>query len=149
MKATQITEKMPGFVKETIGQAQKRLDLIEDGARKFVLGTWIKVRQNDSLKMVEKTIDGWRMRFNGSMDATTLRKTAEGIIGNEYSGKAFHAFGLATHGDILGVERKIERLRLDVRKLTRTGKAGTTAKPKAKSNAKPKSKSKSKTRTKR
>ncbi len=148
MKTTQITEKMPGFVKETIGQAQKRLDLIEDGARKFVLGTWIKVRQNDSLKMVEKTIDGWRMRFNGSIDSTTLRKTAESI-GNEYSGKAFHAFGLATHGDILGVERKVERLRLDVRKLTRMGKAGTMAKPKARPNAKPRSKPKSKTRTKR
>ncbi len=109
MKATRITEKMPGFVQETIGQAQKRLTLIEGETRKLVLDTWTRVRQNDSLKMVEKTIEDWRKRYD-------LRKTAENI-GTEYSTRAFHSFGLATQGDVHTVERKIDRLRSDVRKL--------------------------------
>jgi len=116
MKATRITEKMPGFVKESIGQAQKRLTLIEGEARKLVFDTWTRVRQNDSLKTVEKTIEDWRKRYDMSLDATNLRKTAE-AVGTEYSTRAFHSFGLATRGDIRTVERKIDRLRSDVRKL--------------------------------
>ena len=120
MDTTQITEKMPEFVKEHIGQAQKRLTLIEGQARELVTGTWTKVRAAMPIKAVEQTIEGWRNRYEQSMDVDKLRKAAEDTA-NEVSVKAFKSVGIATVADIKKVERKIDRLRSDVRKLNRKG----------------------------
>lgn len=154
MKTTQITEKMPGFVTETIGQAQKRLTLIEGEARKFITSTWTMVRENDSLKIVEQTIKGWTDRYNETLDVDKIKKQAEDIS-NEYTVKAFHTVGIATRTDIKKVERKIDRLRSDIRKLNRrTGSKGKTntapkTRPDPKSRTAPKSKQSSRTHNRR
>jgi SUMO ligase MMS21 Smc5/6 complex component len=140
MKTTQITEKMPGFVKETIGQAQKRLTLIEGEARKFITGTWTMVRENDSLKIVEQTIKSLTEQYNETMDVDKIKKQAEDIS-NEYTIKAFHTVGIATRTDIKQVERKIDKLRSDIRKLNRRGGS------KAKTKTAPKTRTDPKTRT--
>ena len=154
MKTTQITEKMPGFVKETIGQAQKRLTLMEGEARKFITGTWTKVRENDSLKVVEQTIKSWTEHYSETMDVDKIKKQAEDIS-NEYTIKAFHTVGIATRTDIKQVERKIDRLRSDIRKLNRRsgskGKTNTAPKnrPAPKTSTAPKSNQSSRTRSRR
>ena len=131
MDTTQITEKMPEFVKQGIGQAQKQLTLIEGQARDFVTGTWAKVREAKPIKAVEATIDGWRKSYEDTMDVDKLRKAAEDTA-TEVSSKAFKSVGIATAADLKKVERKIDRLRSDVRKLHRKG----GSKPKAKKNTK-------------
>jgi hypothetical protein len=131
MDTTQITEKMPEFVKQGIGQAQKRLTLIEGQARELVTGTWTKVRAAMPIKAVEQTIEGWRKSYEEAMDVDKLRKAAEDTA-SEVSNKAFKSVGIATAADLRKVERKIDRLRSDVRKLNRKGKP----KPKGNKNTK-------------
>lgn len=133
MDTTQITEKMPEFVKTHIGQAQKRLTMIEGQARELVTGTWTKVRAAMPIKAVEQTIDGWRNRYEQTMDVDKLRKAAEDTA-NEVSTKAFKSVGIATAADLKKVERKIDRLRSDVRKLNRKGGSKPKGKKTNKSN---------------
>lgn len=140
MDTTRITEKMPEFVKTQIGQAQKRLTLFEGQARELVNGTWTKVRAAMPIKAVEQTIDGWRNRYEETMDVDKLRKAAEDTA-NEVSSKAFKTVGIATLADIKKVERKIDRLRSDVRKLNRKSGSKTRGKKNTKSNTNTKTRS--------
>ena len=118
MNPIQITEKMPEFVKEQIGQAQKKLTLFEGQARELVTGTWTKVRASKPIEAVEQTLGSWRKRYEDNLDVDKLRKAAEETA-NEVSSRAFNSVGIATMADIRKMEKKLERLRSDVRKLNR------------------------------
>ena len=143
MEKIQITEKMPEFVRDTIGRAQRRLTLFEGEARKWVGGTWTRVRDNDQLKAVEQTLSGWRSRTS-DLDVDKLRQRAENLS-DEYAYKALHTVGIATQRDLKSVERKIDRLRSDVRKL---GRGNSKPRGKGKGQAKGQTKGQAKGQTK-
>ncbi len=114
MNPKQIAETVPALVKQTMGQAQKRLTLLEGTARKLVTGTWSKWMENPSLKRVEATVEGWRRDYQKKVDLAKIRKQAE-RVGHD----AFHTVGLATQADIKAVLRQVDHLRSDVRKLSK------------------------------
>ncbi len=121
MKTEQITEKMPQIVKEGIGQAQKQLTLLEGQARQIWQSTKDKVKIGTSfeqIKTIEESIKGLREKYATSMNIDGLKKAAENFS-TEYRTKAFHSMGIATSKDIHSVEKKIDRLRTDIRKLSR------------------------------
>ncbi len=121
MKTEEITEKMPQIVKESIGQAQKQLTLLEGQAREIWGKAFDKVKLGSSLdqiKNVEETIKSLREKYESSMNLDGIKKAAENFS-TQYRTKAFHSLGIATSKDIYSVEKKIDRLRADIRKLTR------------------------------
>lgn len=133
MKTEEITEKMPQIVKESIGQAQKQLTLLEGQARQIWENARGKVKLGTSLeqiKSVEETIKGLREKYETSMNLDGIKKAAENF-GTQYRTKAFHSLGIATSKDIHSVEKKIDRLRSDIRKLTR--KNNSRSKPSSRS----------------
>ncbi len=95
-KITEISEKMPPVVKETIGQAQARLTTWEGEARKMFNTTWTRIH------------DWHKTRINQVENTTT-----------EWHSKTLHGIGLATQADIERMTKQISRLRSDVKKISR------------------------------
>jgi hypothetical protein len=114
MDTQKLVDRMPALVKTTLGEAQKRLTLMEGNARQLVLGTWLKLRETPSLKKVEQTVAGLQADTAKRVDLARLRKQAERV-----GVDAFHTVGLATQADLKKVLRQLDSLRADVRKLAR------------------------------
>jgi hypothetical protein len=125
--ATKIETAKLGLVKQTLGLAQKRLTLIEGQAREFVTSTWSRVRAVRSLQAVEETIESLRKRYDQELDVAKLRQAAEQFSSQKID-SALHTVGIATQADIQSVERKLNQLRSDVRKIGRKGAGRTKAK---------------------
>ncbi|MBN2494868.1 MAG: hypothetical protein JXR96_09790 [Deltaproteobacteria bacterium] len=107
MDMSKITAKMPDFVKEHIGQAQKHLTILEGEARKVFDQTWTRIHD-------------WQ---------TKTQKT-----GDEWHAKAFHTVGIATRKDFQAVNRQIKRLRTDLRKLSKSA-SSKDSKPRSRKHA--------------
>ncbi|MBW2704097.1 MAG: hypothetical protein JRF33_25035 [Deltaproteobacteria bacterium] len=103
-KITEITEKMPPVVKETIGQAQARLTTWEGEARKMFTTTWTRIH------------DWHKTRINQVENTTT-----------EWHSKTLHGIGLATQSDIERMTKQISRLRSDVKKISRKSNTSNTS----------------------
>lgn len=127
MTTQEAFEKMPEFVTKTIGDVQKKLTILEGQARKAITNTYKKFKKNKSFKKVEKTLDEWQTKYSEKMDIAPYKKKVEKYRA-EFSNKAFETIGVATKTDIRSINRKLNNLKAEVRKIG--GSKTTTTKRK-------------------
>jgi len=106
-------EKMPKSVKKIVGQAQKRLTLLEGEARNYITGTFTKIKQYPSVRRIEDTFEDITKQFA----IKPIRKKVE-KFSTDVSDKAFASIGVATKTDIKSITRKINLLRGEIKKFT-------------------------------
>ena len=65
------------FVKDAIGQVQKRLTLWEGEARKVLSGTFTKIKEYPSWKKFESTVDEYWTKYTEKIDLKPIYKQVE------------------------------------------------------------------------
>jgi len=124
-------EKMPAFVKNAIGQAQKQLTLLEGQARKRFTGTYSRIREYTPVKKVEGTLNQWRLQYVNKyveqINLEPIRKQME-KLSNNIGQKAYSTIGLATKADLKTITNKINKLRTEFKKFTGREPKTTTTK---------------------
>ena len=118
MEGRVTMDKMPTFVKETMGQAQKRLTLLEGETRKMVSDTWMRLAEGSRWQQVGQALSDWRTRADKTLQLENLRLRTQ-TLGNQVSDRAFHTVGLVTQADLHTLVKQVDRLRKDVRRLVR------------------------------
>jgi polyhydroxyalkanoate synthesis regulator phasin len=115
------SKKMPKFMREAIGQAQKRLTKLEGEARKILDETMKTITENSAYKKVEDKVKGMKpAKWTENFDIKPIRKKMHNMSAS-ISQKAASTIGLATQTDLRSLRNKIDRLRDEVRKVTRRG----------------------------
>ncbi len=119
-------EKMPEMVLLAMGEAQKRLTLLEGHARSFVQDKVAYVRDQKVWHDVDQGLRDFGHKTAERLNPTPLRKKVEDFSG-QVSDRAFATVGIATKADIKTITRKINRLKNDLRKITRKQPARKSA----------------------
>ena len=131
---------MRAKIQKTMGQAQKQITHWEDGARRFLQGTWQQVQETRPVRRIEAAMEAIKSTYSNTMKMGGLKQRA-GDLGSAYSAKAFHTVGLVTQQDLEAIEHKLNQLSKDVTKLGPRAKKTTTKKAKSVQQAKKSSKS--------
>jgi hypothetical protein len=117
MKYAMDIEKLPKFVQDAYGNAQKKWTLLEGEARKLMNDTYTRLRKNLSVKTVENAVDQWKSKYTQILDFKPIRKKVVRFR-TDLGNRAADTIGVATKSDIRSITRKITKLQSEVRKVT-------------------------------
>lgn len=123
MTKREITQKMPKFLNNAIGEIQKRLTVLEGQARGMMSlmdSTMMKMKNDPRIQKMNAKVTEYQKTVNQKIDP--LRKKfdkARASMGQ----KAASAIGIATRADIASIKTRVNKLADELKKFARGARA--------------------------